>query len=150
MAFYTQTPTMIPLRELLAVYSNVSPSIFCNFLQTLAPPLGPGLSQVNNNQSMFRIRFRIFSVPYLAEMSVRNPTPPLAPAHNNINPRPSSRNLSNPSFSSNLSNLCQYVSPALAPPSKLGSSLLKLNLNTLSEGRGRRWRNANVCVRLRL
>ena len=120
--------------------------IFC---KPSPPPLGPGLSQVNNNQSMFRIRFRIFSVPYLAEMSVRNPTPPLAPAHNNINPRPSSRNLSNPSFSSNLSNLCQYVSPALAPPSKL-APLLKLNLNTLSEGRGRRWRNANVCVRLRL
>ena len=123
LAFYTQTP-LIPLRELLAVYSNVSPSIFCNFLQTLVPPApDPGLSQVNNIQSMFRIRFRIFSVPYRAEMSIRNPTPPGTQPHTiTLNPKPSARNLSNPSFSSNLSNLCHCATSYPDPPSKLGSS----------------------------
>ena len=85
-AFYTQTAPLIPLRELLAVYSNVSPSIFCNFPQTLVPP--PGLSQVNNNQSMFRVRFRIFSVPCRAEMSVRNRSPPRSQWLHTPNHRP--------------------------------------------------------------
>ena len=103
--------------------------IFCKPLSP--PPRDPGLSQVNNNQSMFRIRFRIFSVPYRAEMSIRNPTPPGTQPHTiTLNPKPSARNLSNPSFSSNLSNLCHCATSYPDPPSKLGSSIFSNETST--------------------
>ena len=80
---------------------------------------------------MFRIRFRIFSVPYRAEMSIRNPTPPGTQPHTiTLNPKPSARNLSNPSFSSNLSNLCHCATSYPDPPSKLGSSIFSNETST--------------------
>ena len=80
---------------------------------------------------MFRIRFQIFSVPYRAEMSIRNPTPPGTQPHTiTLNPKPSARNLSNPSFSSNLSNLCHCATSYPDPPSKLGSSIFSNETST--------------------
>ena len=127
MAFYTQTAPLIPLRELLAVYSNVSPSIFCNFPQTLVPPpVSPGYRKliITNQCSGSGFGFSQFRIGRKCP-SETGPRPLFSIESQNGNsvPKPSARNLSNPSFSSNLSNLCHSATSYPDPPSKLGFSL---------------------------